>query len=105
SSRRRHTRCLSDWSSDVCSSDLGAAQISDWLIVSGGRELVAAKLITKRRAIRDVVQLHEDSEPLVRTEREVPRHASVEVDERKEIGRASCRERGEVWGGERGCGR
>src|SRR5205814_3698733 len=22
SSRRRHTRCLSDWSSDVCSSDL-----------------------------------------------------------------------------------
>src|SRR5437899_10206623 len=32
SSRRRHTRCLSDWSSDVCSSDLeqgtilGAAQ-------------------------------------------------------------------------------
>src|SRR5205814_7278767 len=24
SSRRRHTRCLSDWSSDVCSSDLQA---------------------------------------------------------------------------------
>src|SRR5205814_6248841 len=24
SSRRRHTRCLSDWSSDVCSSDLDA---------------------------------------------------------------------------------
>src|SRR5205814_6168567 len=39
SSRRRHTRCLSDWSSDVCSSDLsrsttktlpyfGASQVS-----------------------------------------------------------------------------
>src|SRR5262245_62219466 len=31
SSRRRHTRCLSDWSSDVCSSDLhrqpGAVQL------------------------------------------------------------------------------
>src|ERR1035441_10735165 len=26
SSRRRHTRCLSDWSSDVCSSDLEIAQ-------------------------------------------------------------------------------
>src|SRR5262245_4498644 len=26
SSRRRHTRCLSDWSSDVCSSDLQSAQ-------------------------------------------------------------------------------
>src|SRR5258705_9842185 len=25
SSRRRHTRCLSDWSSDVCSSDLNLA--------------------------------------------------------------------------------
>src|ERR1035438_2484032 len=27
SSRRRHTRCLSDWSSDVCSSDLKHAII------------------------------------------------------------------------------
>src|SRR5205814_6062120 len=27
-SRRRHTRCLSDWSSDVCSSDLvGAVEV------------------------------------------------------------------------------
>src|SRR5882724_8574864 len=28
SSRRRHTRCLSDWSSDVCSSDLSKCQAS-----------------------------------------------------------------------------
>src|SRR5437899_5400653 len=28
SSRRRHTRCLSDWSSDVCSSDLGIDEIA-----------------------------------------------------------------------------
>src|SRR5205814_7714898 len=27
SSRRRHTRCLSDWSSDVCSSDLNEAHL------------------------------------------------------------------------------
>src|SRR5262245_39636686 len=27
SSRRRHTRCLSDWSSDVCSSDLPALRL------------------------------------------------------------------------------
>src|SRR3982750_3312401 len=27
SSRRRHTRCLSDWSSDVCSSDLSLAVV------------------------------------------------------------------------------
>src|SRR5262245_64251967 len=28
SSRRRHTRCLSDWSSDVCSSDLEHEHVS-----------------------------------------------------------------------------
>src|SRR2546429_7143478 len=28
SSRRRHTRCSRDWSSDVCSSDLGAKRAS-----------------------------------------------------------------------------
>src|SRR5437899_2272934 len=32
SSRRRHTRCLSDWSSDVCSSDLIAAGIGAFLV-------------------------------------------------------------------------
>src|SRR5205814_7829907 len=26
--RRRHTRCLSDWSSDVCSSDLGSTNLA-----------------------------------------------------------------------------
>src|SRR5207245_6767553 len=29
SSRRRHTRCYRDWSSDVCSSDLDATSSSD----------------------------------------------------------------------------
>src|SRR5205814_7399217 len=29
SSRRRHTRCLSDWSSDVCSSDLAYLRRDD----------------------------------------------------------------------------
>src|SRR3989449_9570884 len=28
SSRRRHTRCSRDWSSDVCSSDLGRADLA-----------------------------------------------------------------------------
>src|SRR2546429_8118 len=30
SSRRRHTRCSRDWSSDVCSSDLGAGRRAVW---------------------------------------------------------------------------
>src|SRR5262245_64321377 len=37
SSRRRHTRCLSDWSSDVCSSDLSLA------CVEGRRALAAER--------------------------------------------------------------
>src|SRR5690606_40788682 len=30
SSRRRHTRFSRDWSSDVCSSDLGLAEVGAW---------------------------------------------------------------------------
>src|SRR5205814_2667399 len=37
SSRRRHTRCLSDWSSDVCSSDLVRLEVGldleIWIVV------------------------------------------------------------------------
>src|SRR5262245_66459197 len=32
SSRRRHTRCLSDWSSDVCSSDLTSVKREDMVL-------------------------------------------------------------------------
>src|SRR6266542_6194918 len=32
SSRRRHTRCYRDWSSDVCSSDLGRPTDSSWVL-------------------------------------------------------------------------
>ena len=35
SSRRRHTRLVSDWSSDVCSSDLGNAARQPHLVVHG----------------------------------------------------------------------
>src|SRR5205814_6952524 len=35
SSRRRHTRCLSDWSSDVCSSDLGVNLYGNSIIANG----------------------------------------------------------------------
>src|SRR5437899_12564471 len=34
SSRRRHTRCLSDWSSDVCSSDLASVNFADVRLTS-----------------------------------------------------------------------
>src|SRR5207245_6334441 len=40
SSRRRHTRCYRDWSSDVCSSDLGAhhhGEVESVIYVVSGR--------------------------------------------------------------------
>src|ERR1035438_10561301 len=37
SSRRRHTRCLSDWSSDVCSSDLYAAKQLGYMAIPANR--------------------------------------------------------------------
>src|SRR5258705_9566525 len=37
SSRRRHTRCLSDWSSDVCSSDLRVTQSGEQIRLLAGR--------------------------------------------------------------------
>src|SRR5947199_5687605 len=42
SSRRRHTRCLSDWSSDVCSSDLTSAFQGVALITGAAVNLSAA---------------------------------------------------------------
>src|SRR6266496_421034 len=44
SSRRRHTRSLRDWSSDVCSSDLGD------LASRGGKVFVACRSADKGRA-------------------------------------------------------
>src|SRR5207237_5341772 len=68
SSRRRHTRFKCDWSSDVCSSDLHCRAWQWRVCVRGERH-----------------------------------HYQVECDDRREaeqfeIGRASCRERGERWG-------
>src|SRR5438045_4483284 len=40
SSRRRHTRCLSDWSSDVCSSDLLPNTPCPWSLHAAGLRMV-----------------------------------------------------------------
>src|SRR5438045_7946878 len=45
SSRRRHTRCLSDWSSDVCSSDLSCGGLFKDAFVNVVRDLVAQILL------------------------------------------------------------
>src|SRR5205814_3265153 len=101
SSRRRHTRCLSDWSSDVCSSDLqkklaAIAQqdpaIEAFLSSAGARGYTTSnsgvlfmhlKPRKERSSIDEVVQ-------------RLRAHLSVE------IGRASGRGRGSGWGGRHG---
>src|SRR5574338_8591 len=45
SSRRRHTRCHGDWSSDVCSSDLARTVSALERLVASGRKLI---LVTGR---------------------------------------------------------
>src|SRR2546430_6789702 len=91
SSRRRHTRFDCDWSSDVCSSDLGVEEGPGELEV----EVAGVQL--------GVAQRHE---PRVRgAERGEPardRSAAVRQAQRvEEIGRASCRGKSVDLGGRR----
>src|SRR5205814_7746428 len=58
SSRRRHTRCLSDWSSDVCSSDLAVLagskpgeQVVDLCAGAGGKTLALCAIMEDRGQI------------------------------------------------------
>src|SRR5438046_9738977 len=74
SSRRRHTRLVSDWSSDVCSSDLGEVGV----VVKG--EPIAT--IRAGEIFGEMASMGQ-----------MPRSASA-----VEIGRASCRERVKVRG-------
>src|SRR5437762_12577284 len=82
SSRRRHTRYIGDWSSDVCSSDLGrggraAGGVGDGhRVVAGGR---------RRDGLRGGAGGPEIRRGAGRRQRD-------------QIGRASCRERVEISG-------
>src|SRR5947199_5166557 len=51
SSRRRHTRCLSDWSSDVCSSDLRVVRVLEQVRAALLRELVRLALLFRLRRV------------------------------------------------------
>src|SRR5438045_1238368 len=51
SSRRRHTRCLSDWSSDVCSSDLKLATTLDNL----------GQLLQRRHRLEEAEKFHDEA--------------------------------------------
>src|SRR5206468_4901661 len=93
SSRRRHTRSDRDWSSDVCSSDLVAVPLVDLR----KRLSVPAPL---REETRTVILEWEGGKlgVIVDAVTEVLQVTAPEI----KIGRASCRERGELEGGEGG---
>src|SRR3712207_9413525 len=88
SGRRRHTRYWRDWSSDVCSSDLG-----------GGGKLAASPAAILRDLEGDLARAF----PAVGPERGRGREGAAERHRRHraEIGRAQCRERGVDLGGGR----
>src|SRR5690349_21906215 len=86
SSRRRHTRSLRDWSSDVCSSDLGPALD----VGEGGDRAAHARGLERRVCGLDglvVVGRRGLAVPGL-----VARRGGL--DRSDQIGRASCRERG-----------
>src|SRR5471030_2036293 len=69
SSRRRHTRCLSDWSSDVCSSDLTGGDHYGFMVAGkflrgghrGGGNIVNSLQRDRTRAIQLMQQAHENT--------------------------------------------
>src|SRR5262249_56189238 len=94
SSRRRHTRLVSDWSSDVCSSDLGLYAFRQ--ATEGGRfPLALISPATSRTISSTLGELHRK---LVALELH-PDDAAPRGLAEGEIGRASCRERAEGSGG------
>src|SRR5256884_4883612 len=78
SSRRRHTRCSRDWSSDVCSSDL--------LARSGRQEMIAA---LHAQGIKPILLGESDSKyGAVETRQEAARCAELFKKHREEIDRS-----------------
>src|SRR5207253_6622657 len=101
SSRRRHTRWPRDWSSDVCSSDL----------ISPDRNKNMAANVELLNRVMDRIDNAPEGEWdqsswcscfAGQTAKELGYSTEWQFDELGQIGRASCRERGEMTGGDGG---
>src|SRR5699024_11298626 len=95
SCRRRHTSSKRDWSSDVCSSDLTSAHDPLSYLPAGvpfarWRESAAADPEGFTARARESMAVH------------VEAMVGFQDAGAEEIGRASCRDRGAVWGGRGG---
>src|SRR5688572_31529079 len=96
SSRRRHTRFDCDWSSDVCSSDLSVTESAKRHGIKrfapmGEKLSVGTSRLGKPAAFGAGVEAE------VRRRGEAPRHRHADIGTLEKIGRASCRERVEIW--------
>src|SRR5207302_5573364 len=99
-SRRRHTRFSRDWSSDVCSSDLQEVT-QERFLSTPQYEIVGASGPGHRREYTAEVTFGDgiSGKGRGRTKRDAEQMAAREALAGLEIGRASCRERGESAGG------
>src|SRR5262249_58433147 len=86
-SRRRHTRLVSDWSSDVCSSDLRPTPSSRTGLAAGDTTRTCAQ---RRRGRPGRLRG-------IRRRPVGTRRTDARADVLSKIGRASCREREQVW--------
>src|SRR5207245_3595800 len=95
SSRRRHTRCYRDWSSDVCSSDLGADEGA-----AAGRERARSERSAGKTAwpTLSLREFREVFGPRLWQTSRRPHIDNGAGDPPLEIGRASCRERERIPG-------
>src|SRR5262249_58543313 len=96
SRRRRHTRLVSDWSSDVCSSDLIAH-------LKNGDAFARSAAVTKAEMAIDELLLaldHSVGAAFTRTLADLYDYVLRQIikghSQQSEIGRASCRERDEI---------
>src|SRR5205814_5818102 len=100
----RHTRCLSDWSSDVCSSDLTPQLFLE--ATRAGEEDPRVEYLQKGRKVDvrvaddDVLLGDDPDERAIRGDNRYTRHVVVDHQPGHQIGRASCREVVEIAGGE-----
>src|SRR5207245_8597979 len=99
SSRRRHTRCYRDWSSDVCSSDLwnfwAVARKKSMRLLRLWVWLALLPGMTARETARAAAHSTAGQQPAAPASQMT---SGMDI----EIGRASCRERGRSCDGDVG---
>src|SRR5690606_39276342 len=100
SSRSRHTRFSRDWSSDVCSSDLGRENHTRLLWVFEGFTSYYDDLMLLRSGVIDEADY---LRMLAKTISGVRRAGGRFKQSVAEIGRASCRDRGQYAEGAAAC--